>query len=563
MPDDSASSSIDIEQAEPLLSSSKSSSKYEAIQTHDSPYHAESPASPEGPSSTLRHLVTHRAVEYDTEPEDVTFGRNVSWMSAYILIISRVIGSGIFATPGVIFRSVGSVGLSLCLWVVGSAIAACGLAISLELGCMLPRSGGEKVYLEFMYRRPRFLASTIVAVQAVLLGFTASNAIVFGQYTLFALHIEPTAFSQRLLAVGMLTVITVIHGCLLKTGIMIQNALGWVKIVVMSLVVFAGLATFVFGTASPSNSAPTVNLLSWDEIWKDSNWRWGVVSTAIFKVSYSYAGFGNVNNVMNEVKDPVRTLKTVGPAALLTICVFYFSLNLAYFMVMPLEEIRESGQLIGALFFQKLFGEAVGRTILPLLIAISAFGNVMVVTFTSARVNQEIARQGFLPFSTLLSSSRPFNTPLGGLIVHYIPSVLVITIPPKEDVYAFILDVEGYPSQFISLAVGIGLLMLRRTRPDLRRPFVAWIPAVLLKIVLSVALLAAPFVQPPKNGKGDVGFWYATYAVVGTGIFVFAVVYWYLWTVAVPRWRGYRLEEEFDVLEDGTSVTKLVKVKRA
>lgn len=233
-----------------------------------------------------------------------------------------------------------------------------------------------------MYRRPRFLASTVVAVQAVLLGFTASNAIVFGQYTLFALQIEPTAFSQTLLAVGMLTVITVIHGCFLKTGIWIQNALGWVKILVMTLMVFAGLATLIFGTASPSNSAPTVNLLSWHEIWKDSNWRWGVVSTAIFKVSYSYAGYANVNNVMNEVKDPVRTLKTVGPAALLTICIFYLLLNVAYFMVMPLDEIRESGQLIAALFFQKIFGDAVGRIILPILIAISAFGKVMVVTFT-------------------------------------------------------------------------------------------------------------------------------------------------------------------------------------
>lgn len=42
---------------------------------------------------------------------------------------------------------------------------------------------------------------------------------------------------------------------------------------------------------------------------------------------------------------------------------------------------------------------------------------------------------------------------------------------------------------------------------------------------------------------------------------LFAVVYWYLWTVAIPRWRGYRLEEEVDVLEDGTSITKLIKVK--
>ena len=102
--------------------------------------------------------------------------------------------------------------------------------------------------------------------------------------------------------------------------------------------------------------------------------------------------------------------------------------------------------------------------------------------------------------------------------MHYIPSVLVIVLPPKEDVYAFILDVEGYPSQFISLAICIGLLMLRRTRPELRRPCVAWVPAGWLKIVLSVSLLAAPFVQPPKDGKGDVGFWYGTYAVVGTGM---------------------------------------------
>lgn len=40
-------------------------------------------------------------------------------------------------------------------------------------------------------------------------------------------------------------------------------------------------------------------------------------------------------------------------------------------------------------------------------------------------------------------------------------------------------------------------------------------------------------------------------------------MYWYVWTVAVPRWRGYRLEEEVDLLKDGTSVTKLVKVKTA
>jgi hypothetical protein len=84
-----------------------------------------------------------RAVENDVLPETAVLGRNLGWSSAYILIMSRVIGSGIFATPGAIVRSVGSVGITLLLWIAGALISWLGLAISLEYGCMLPRSGGE------------------------------------------------------------------------------------------------------------------------------------------------------------------------------------------------------------------------------------------------------------------------------------------------------------------------------------------------------------------------------------------------------------------------------------
>lgn len=72
-------------------------------------------------------------------------GKNLSWTSAYILVVSRVIGSGIFATPGSIVKSAGSVGLTLLVWIAGTILAACGLAVSLELGCLLPKSGGDKV----------------------------------------------------------------------------------------------------------------------------------------------------------------------------------------------------------------------------------------------------------------------------------------------------------------------------------------------------------------------------------------------------------------------------------
>ena len=91
------------------------------------------------------HNDTHldRSVENDVLPETAVLGRNLGWSSAYILIISRVIGSGIFATPGAIVRSVGSIGITLVLWIVGALFSWFGLAISLEYGCMLPRSGGR------------------------------------------------------------------------------------------------------------------------------------------------------------------------------------------------------------------------------------------------------------------------------------------------------------------------------------------------------------------------------------------------------------------------------------
>ena len=106
---------------------------------------------------------------------------------------------------------------------------------------------------------------------------------------------------------------------------------------------------------------------------------------------------------------------------------------------------------------------------------------------------------------------------MGGLIVHYIPSLLVIVLPPSGDVYAFIADVEAYPSQFFALAVSAGLLWLRYKRPDLERPFKAWSSLVVIRILICLSLIAAPFF-PPKDGHGDVSFWYASYAVVGVSM---------------------------------------------
>lgn len=92
--------------------------------------------------------------------------------------VGSIIGTGIFSTPSSILGSVGSVGASLMLWVLGFVLASSGLLVWLEYGTMFPRSGGEKVYLEEVYKKPPYLATAIFATHVLLLGFTASGCIV-------------------------------------------------------------------------------------------------------------------------------------------------------------------------------------------------------------------------------------------------------------------------------------------------------------------------------------------------------------------------------------------------
>jgi len=136
-PIEMASSSSTTADQEPLLQRSESPTN------SISSYNSVSKSRNDDEVSISNDNPLDQSVENVILPETAVLGRNLGWSSAYILIMSRVIGSGIFATPGAIVQSVGSIGITLLLWLAGALISWMGLAISLEYGCMLPRSGGE------------------------------------------------------------------------------------------------------------------------------------------------------------------------------------------------------------------------------------------------------------------------------------------------------------------------------------------------------------------------------------------------------------------------------------
>lgn len=90
----------------------------------------------------------------------------------YTSRVGRIIGTGIFSTPSSVTEELGSVGASLMFWVLGFVLSASGLCVWLEFGSMIPRSGGEKNYLEAVYTKPKMLITVVFAVQAIALGFT-------------------------------------------------------------------------------------------------------------------------------------------------------------------------------------------------------------------------------------------------------------------------------------------------------------------------------------------------------------------------------------------------------
>ncbi|OQO07204.1 hypothetical protein B0A48_07774 [Cryoendolithus antarcticus] len=440
--------------------------------------------------------------------------RQIGVISASFLIFNRMIGTGIFATPSGILAQSGSVGLALFIWVAGMIIAAAGMAVYLEFGTALPRNGGEKNYLEYVFRKPKFLTTGLYTGYVILLGWAGSNSVVFGEYILHAAQIEVNRWNQRGVGLACITAAFLIHGLALKWGLRLQNLLGVIKLVIILIIV---------GTTGSS---------------------YGVV-TALYNVIWSYIGYSNANYALSETKIPVKTLKIAGPLALGTVAVLYMFVNIAYFAAVPKEEILSSGRILAASFFRNVFGERAERA-LSVFVALSAFGNVLSVIFSQGRLVQELGREGILPFSRFWASNRPFNAPLAGLFEHWLVSVIIMLAPPPGDAYNFILNVISYPLAIVNTFVALGLIWLytHRTAYNWNPPFRATLPVVFFFFLSNVYLVIAPFI-PPDDGQSiyeSLPYW--LHCVVGWGIIAGGGMYWLIWAKIAPKIGKYKLVRE-------------------
>ncbi|KAI9511833.1 amino acid/polyamine transporter I [Russula earlei] len=482
-----------------------------------------------------------------------------------MLNLGQILGSGIFSVPGVVLDSVSSVGLSLSFWAISPIFALFALLSYTELASYFPRrSGAEVVFLEQAYPRPRFFVPTTFAITTVLLSFSAANSVVFAQHALSLFNLPITGFNQTMLAVGVTTFSVSVVAISTKWSLRAVNVFGIFKVLSLGFVAVTGVAVL---TGFTRISDPFANF---QNFWKGSTTNLNALSTALVKTNYAYIGWSNAFNVLGEVDgiSPVRTVRNAGFISLGIVTALFLTVNFAYIAAIPLDDIKRAGQLVGVLFFERVFGTHWTSKILPVLVALSCVGNTCLTlsqTVGQARVLREVARQGLLPYPTFFASTRPFGTPLGPVALQYAITTLVICVLPAREAFNFLVDLVSYPPMVFNVATATGLWLYRTRRANeglSKSPFQVWNVVVALWLLQCIFLLVMPWV-PPEDGHADVSFWYATYCVVGIALLLLCGLYYYVWIVLLPNIGGYEFVEEVVDLGGGAFTSRLVRKYKA
>ncbi|KAL2168826.1 hypothetical protein VTG60DRAFT_6796 [Thermothelomyces hinnuleus] len=496
-------------------------------------------------------------------PEDRKLG---TWSTAF-LIINRVVGAGIFSTPSRIIFCLDSVGATLLFWVLGGVMTF-WLFVYLEYGTALPRSGGEKVYLERVYRRPKYLATCIFAVQFVLFAISTGNCISFSSYLLRAATEKPPedgSWLNRGIAVATITVVCLIHAFAPRWGIWLSNGFGAFKLIMLSLLVCTGFAALAGRTVAPrpdnfSSFRGAGSSRRLDENF-DAGGAAGGYSIALLQVLYSYSGWENANYVLTEVRSAPRTLKRAAPISVSVVTALYLLANISYFAAMSKEEIGNAGVTVAAQFFENVWGKsAFVVRVMPLFIGLSALGNAFAQSFAMPRVKQELSKEGILPWSRFWASDWPFNAPTGAIFLHWIFSTIFILGSNTPDVYVFVTNVFIYSGNYIKLFLALGLVYLSfapsERWAEQRTNFRS---SPLLTIFWIVALLfvqAAPFIE--NDFLQNVPYY--VFPMLGTSLLVIGTGYWLVWAKVLPAF-GYQIQHEIVQMPDGSERVKYKRVK--
>jgi len=302
-----------------------------------------------------------------------------------MIVISLVIGVGIFKTPALVAEKAGSPFVFYLAWVLGSFISICGALTFAEIGARLPEAGGFYRIFSQCYH-PSF-AFVINWVQLIALaGSAAAISLIGAEYIrplIVPANMQTDAVSRGI-ALTMMVVLFVLNYLGIKTSSRVQNVLSFLKI---GMILLFCLAVFGTGTGSapviPTTPVhPSHNVIS-------------ALGLALIPVFYTWNGYQYTVNFGADVKTPQRNIPRAIFFSMGIVLVLYIAINIAYCRVLGFDNLK-GNELIAAKLGRQFFGEA-GFKITSLVIFVSVVGYVNTSLMSNPRVYYAMAEDGILP----------------------------------------------------------------------------------------------------------------------------------------------------------------------
>ncbi|KAJ2797557.1 hypothetical protein H4R20_005140 [Coemansia guatemalensis] len=494
------------------------------------------------------------------EAADEGLRKEIGLFSASSIIIGQVVGSGIFSTPASVALLCGTPYMALILWLISGVVSLGGALGSAELGTMFPQNGGMIRYLAHAYRRPRALVATIMAYSVTFFcrpAAIAANVAIFAQYFFYAAgrrdFIESRDYLLRAIGAIAMTVLMLLNMVSVRWSLRLLNAFAVIKMLTLLIVSFTGFLLMV----GAIERTPGTN---WSRGFSGTRLDAQSFASAMTRLFWSWEGWSNVGYVVGEVKNVKRNLPLSLGLAMSTLAVLYIFANVAYFSVIPLEDI-DNGTLLAAQFMDKIFGKVMGQVILPVCIGLSILGVVMSELFGGGRLMYTAGKTGFVPYGAMLGEIHPrFGTPIYAMAIIWALSLVFLFAPPPGEAFDLLVELVQEGMWYFYALTAFGVIILRRRLPcyPLRRFRSSLILAFLFG-ALSFALGLLQF-YPPADipGKEARAVPYYLAPLLGVIFMALCAIPWYLrmWRYAnrtgaqLLRWINDEEQEVMQMTED-------------
>ena len=391
--------------------------------------------------------------------------RRLSLGDSVAIVVGITIGGGIFLVPNLVARSLPSIPMIMSMWILAGVVSFFGALACAELGASFPKTGGQYVFVREAYGPAAAFLCGWSLFTVARSAQVAWLAVVFSIYASYLVPLGPQA--SKLLSLAVLAVFAWVNYRGVKLGAVVQNSFTVSKIVGVLIIVAAAL---LHGANVERYTKPAVPGISL-----------GSFGVALIACLLAYDGWVQLTFVAGEIRNPKRNVVRALTLGTLTVTAIYLLANFAYMRVLSVSEIAAS-EHVGADAAARALG-AVGGSVLSLIILLSIVGTLNGCFMTIPRVYFAQAADGLF-FRGFARIHPRFETPGFAIWAQAAWSAVLLLTGSYESLIDYALFGTWV---FYGLMV-VAVIVLRRTRPDLPRPYRMWgypvTPLVFLAITI-------------------------------------------------------------------------------